>query len=112
MVTDIMEQTRVMSLLSEQYHVIEMGQKRYACYAGIVLPLDVAQGVVLWTMIGAKYYHNIFINRVDEIRQLNFQNTDLILAADTSSLPEYLKRKLESIMAGWKPHHFQGVLDY
>lgn len=104
------EEMRVLSKLSERYHVIREGGKSYACFAGIVLPLDLAQTVFLWVLVGAKYYARLLESRMDEIRLLNQDNQEMKSITDHGPMAFHLKSKLELVMRTWSPEQFEDVL--
>lgn len=107
---DVVEQTRVLSLLSERYHLVSVGGKNYACFAGMVLPADLGQVVFLWAMVDAKYYAKLLENRMAEILQLNGRNQDIANRGQAESMAWYLKDRMQGIMRTWGPEHFEDVL--
>jgi phosphoglycerate-specific signal transduction histidine kinase len=108
-IDNVVEQTRILSLLSERYHVVRRENQVYACFAGIVLPVELGHVVFLWALLDAKYYTKLLIKRMEEIRQLNIGHLDITDEQTADDLAHYLRDRMRCIMRTWQAEHFEDV---
>lgn len=107
---DVFEENRFLSVLSDRFVTFDYNGKRYACFSGIILPLNIAQSVVLWAWTGYQSYsrglNNPFV--LEEIKELNPNNHEIL--NPMLSIPSHLTLKLQEIMRNWTPDNFEDLL--
>lgn len=99
-----------MSFLSDRFIIFSHEGKNYACFSNILLPLNIAQSVVLWVWTGYQAYsHALKEERVlKEIMELNPGNAEI--NDPGSKISTHLVSKLQEIMKTWTPDRFEDVL--
>lgn len=100
LIIDMLKEYVVLSKLTEKFHVVEINQKRYAIFKGLVIPNHVAVCIGLQILYKNKsLYRKLEINAelIKEIRELNeiFNNKSItsmdIITSINNALAESMK---------------------
>jgi hypothetical protein len=108
--TDI-ENTRILSILSEKVHFVTQDNKEYMCFGGVVCPKALGNAVALWAITGSKRYRNLFRSNQDlnEIFDLNQKDPWLSKADISQDIEWYLIKTMRQCMKTWDPTHFEDL---
>lgn len=107
---DIFNEHRMLSFLTDRFVIFVHEGKRYACFSNILLPLNIAQSVVLWAWTGYQAYSHALNDEtiLKQILELNPDNAE-IKNLD-SSVSVHLVSKLKAVMKTWTPDRFEDLL--
>jgi hypothetical protein len=75
-----LEQTRMLSLLTESPQQIQLDDRRYVAYCGFVLPYSSFSTIFMWMVCGPKIYHSIWTEQdgaISTAKSLNMQDDRL-----------------------------------
>lgn len=113
MTIDNLNEIRVFSKLSDRIHYTMQDNKRYACFAGFIVPYSFANVLTMWCLTGFKAYSTKLndgeVVVIDEIKKLNPLEPEL-QSTENSSVAYMLYQKLLVVMATWTPNHYEEIV--
>ena len=111
MLSQELQNVRIMSLLSERIHYHEENGKKYACICGVILPKELASTFIIWAITGNMVYVNL-LNRdeqkINELRELNSHDPDITdpLKNTTSCIIQRIKL----FLVNWTPEMYDELV--
>lgn len=107
---DIFNEHRMLSFLTDRFMIFSHDGKKYACFSNIILPLNIAQSVVLWTWTGYQAYSHALKDEkiLEQIIKLNPDNKEI--KKTNAKIPVHLVTKLAEVMRTWTPDRFEDLL--
>lgn len=109
MITNLTE-ARTLSTLTDRPHVIEHDGRKFVAFAGIVLPLSCFSMIFMWSLAGSNFYHKIFQEQADLIKECIDLNPDMPFKTKRDIGP-YFVSKYKSVLARLKPDEIEELLD-